>query len=70
MRELIARLPGQQREVMTLRDLCGMSFEEIEAETGLTAVNIRAVLSRARKTVRQQFKSISEYGQEKSKTAS
>lgn len=70
VRELITRLPGQQREVMTLRDLCGMSFEEIEAETGLTAVNIRAVLSRARKTVRQQFKSISEYGREKSKTAS
>lgn len=58
---LIGRLPHQQKLVMTLRDMNGYSFEEIEQATGLNAVNIRVLLSRARKKIREQFYAIVNY---------
>jgi RNA polymerase sigma-70 factor (ECF subfamily) len=48
----IASLPEQQREILTLRDIEEYGLEEIEEITGLSAVNIRVTLSRARKAVR------------------
>ncbi len=60
---LIGRLPEGQRTVMTLHDVEGCSYEEIEKATGFTAVNIRVMLSRARKKVREQFQIIMNYGQ-------
>lgn len=54
---LIGQLPDQQRQIITLRDIEGHSYEEIAALTRLTPINIRVLLSRARKTIRQQFKS-------------
>ncbi|MBQ8520704.1 MAG: sigma-70 family RNA polymerase sigma factor, partial [Bacteroides sp.] len=60
---LIGRLPEGQRTVMTLHDVEGCSYEEIEKATGFTAVNIRVMLSRARKKVRDQFQIIMNYGQ-------
>lgn len=60
---LIGRLPEGQRTVMTLHDVEGCSYEEIEEATGLSAVNIRVMLSRARKKVREQFQKIMNYGQ-------
>jgi len=58
---LINLLPEQQRKVMWLRDVNDCSFEEIEQETGLNAVNIRVALSRARKRIREQFNRISNH---------
>lgn len=55
LRQLIAGLPAQQRKVLWLRDVHECTFEEIEQATGLTPVNIRATLSRARKRIREQF---------------
>ena len=52
---LIARLPQQQRMVMMLRDVKGCSYEEVERLTGLNAVNVRVLLSRARKKIREEF---------------
>jgi RNA polymerase sigma-70 factor (ECF subfamily) len=55
LKQLIDRLPAHQRLVMTLRDVDDCSFEEIETMTGLNSVNIRSLLSRARKKIREQF---------------
>lgn len=52
---LIARLPLQQRQVICLRDVQGYSFQEIEQLTGLSASNVRVVLSRARKKIREDY---------------
>lgn len=60
---LINRLPEGQRTVMTLHDVEGCSYEEIEEATGFTAVNIRVMLSRARKKICEQFERIRNYGQ-------
>lgn len=60
---LINRLPEGQRTVMTLHDVEGCSYEEIEEATGFTAVNIRVMLSRARKKIREQIERIRNYGQ-------
>lgn len=53
---LIGELPEKQRQIITLRDVEGLTYEEIAQQTGLTEVNIRVLLSRARKTIREQFK--------------
>ena len=61
LRKLIERLPEQQKRVMLLRDLNDWSFEDIEKVTGLNAINIRVLLSRARKKIREQFNEITNY---------
>lgn len=49
VKKLIGQLPRQQQQIILLRDVNDCSYEEIEQATGLTAVNIRVLLSRARK---------------------
>lgn len=61
VKRLIGQLPEQQRRVILLRDVNECSFEEIEQVTGLNAVNIRVLLSRARKKIREQFNEIMNY---------
>ena len=41
---------------MIMRDVEGQTYEEISVETGLTEVNLRSILSRARKRIREQIK--------------
>lgn len=55
---IIETLPEKQQQVITLRDIRDCTFEEIEEQTGLTAVNVRALLSRARRTIRERFKRV------------
>lgn len=55
VKQLINRLPDQQRQVMMMKHWDGYSDEEIEQVTGLSPGNIRVILSRARKTIREQF---------------
>ncbi len=55
LNQCLARLPAQQQQVLRMRDLAGCSMQEIENVTGLTAVNARATLSRARKSLRNQL---------------
>ena len=57
VKAFVVTLPENQQRVITLRDMEERSFEEIEQMTGLTAVNVRALLSRARKAIRERFKS-------------
>ena len=56
VRLLINHLPEPQARIMLMRDIEDRSFEEISIETGLTEVNIRSILSRARKKIREQIK--------------
>ena len=58
---LIGQLPAQQRQIMQMRDVEDLPYEEIEKATGLTSVNIRVLLSRARKKIREQFLAIRNY---------
>lgn len=60
-KSLINQLPDKQRRVMWLRDVNDCSFEEIEQATGLNATNIRVLLSRARKKIREQFNELMNY---------
>ena len=58
LNQCLARLPAQQQQVVRLRDINGYSMQEIEKATGLTAVNARVLLSRARKTLRTQLQNV------------
>ena len=61
IKRIIAQLPEQQQRIVTLRDVKGCSYEEIEHVTGLNAVNIRVLLSRARRKIREEFNKWSNY---------
>lgn len=61
LHRLIEQLPSSQRKVILLRDVGDCSMEEIEQATGFTAANIRVLLSRARKKLREQFNKIRAY---------
>ena len=56
VKQLIVHLPLQQRQIITMHDLEERSYDEIAGLTGFTVNNIRVLLSRARKTIRQQFR--------------
>ncbi|MDE6073025.1 MAG: sigma-70 family RNA polymerase sigma factor, partial [Muribaculaceae bacterium] len=58
---LIDRLPANQRDVMKMRDIADLPFEEIEAATGLSPGNIRTLLSRARKKIKEQYIALLKY---------
>ena len=58
---LIEQLPEQQQKIVRMRDIEDRPYEEIEEATGLSSVNIRVLLSRARKKIREQFKEIMNY---------
>lgn len=52
---LIGQLPKQQQLILKLHAVNNLSANEIEEETGLSATNIRSLLSRARKNIKQRF---------------
>jgi RNA polymerase sigma-70 factor (ECF subfamily) len=52
---LIEQLPEKQRIVIQMRGCGDCSFEEIETVTGESAVNVRVLLSRARKTLKSML---------------
>lgn len=58
---LINKLPAQQRQIITMRDVDDLSYDEIETRTGIAGANIRVLLSRARKRIREQFKEVLNY---------
>ena len=50
--DAIKSLPERQREVLTLRTLDGLSYEEIAERTGMNQLTLRVVLSQARRKIR------------------
>ncbi|MDR1402665.1 MAG: RNA polymerase sigma factor [Tannerellaceae bacterium] len=61
IQQLIDKLPEKQRQVIRLRGINDCSLEEIEKITGLSAVNVRVLLSRARKIVKEQYLKLASY---------
>jgi len=53
VRAAIAQLPDIQQQVITMRDMEGMEFEEISEIMGISCENSRVTLSRARQKVRE-----------------
>lgn len=52
VRRAISTLPGPQREVLVLRDLEGLSTREVAQVVGVTEVNVKTRLHRARLALR------------------
>lgn len=53
VRKIIDTLPPNQREVIVLREIEGLEYDEIAKITGLGLNNIRVLLSRARNKVKE-----------------
>ena len=52
---LIKELPPRERMVMEARTIDDKSYEEIKRDTGLSASNIRQLMARARKKLKERF---------------
>lgn len=65
---LIGNLPELQRQVMQMRDIEQLTYEEISEATDLKVNAIRVNLSRARKKVRDEFLKINSDGNTRNKT--
>ena len=50
--DAIKSLPDRQREVLTLRTLDGLSYEEIAERTGMNQLTLRVLLSQARRKLK------------------
>lgn len=68
VKTLIEQLPDVQRNVMYLRDIEQLEYEEIAERTGLQVNAVRVNLSRARKKVRNEFLKLNSNGDKRSKT--
>lgn len=53
--DAIKSLPDRQREVLLLRTVEGLSYEEISARTGIGSMSLRVILSRARTTLKNKL---------------
>ena len=49
----MAALPENQRKLLTMRVLEGLSYQEISQKTGLSPLNIRVQVSLARKKLKR-----------------
>lgn len=56
--DVINLLPNRQRSILLMRDIEGISYMDIAVATGLSEVNVRVTLSRARKFVANKLKSM------------
>jgi len=52
----IERLPESQREALLLREVCGLSYDELVADLDLSHPSVRSLLNRARHTLRAQLR--------------
>lgn len=50
--DAVKSLPDRQREVLTLRTLDGLSYEEIAERTGMNPLTLRVLLSQARRKLK------------------
>lgn len=56
LNSIIKKLPELYREIITMKDIDGLSYEEIVEITGQNVNTLRVNLSRARKLIRDEFK--------------
>jgi len=62
VRRIIGQLPDKYREVINLRDIDGLEFDEIKEMTGHEVPYIRVLLSRARQKVKDEVEKTYDYG--------
>ena len=55
MREM-AKLPEKQREVLRMKTIEGLEYEEISRRTGISQVYVRVLIAKARKTLRSKLR--------------
>lgn len=55
VRRCVEELPEKQRKVVEMRVLKGLSYEDISGKTGLSQLNLRVLLSLARKSLRSKI---------------
>jgi RNA polymerase sigma-70 factor (ECF subfamily) len=55
VRNIINNMNEQQREVIQLREIEGLDYDEIGEITGLTVNNLRVIISRARKEIKMKM---------------
>ena len=67
IKKLIDKLPDLQRNVMYMRDIEQLSYEEIAETTALQINAIRVNLSRARKKVRDEFLKLNQNGNQQNR---
>ena len=53
--EAVKALPDRQREILLLRTVEGLSYEEIAERTGMNYLTLRVLLSRARTTIKNKL---------------
>lgn len=53
--EAVKSLPDRQREILLLRTVEGLSYEEIAERTGMNYLTLRVLLSRARTTLKARI---------------
>lgn len=58
LRNCIARLPANEKSVMELRDLEGMSYKEVASTLQVTEAQVKINLFRARKKIKEMFSKI------------
>lgn len=63
--EMIDKLPHNQKEIVQLRDIQGYSYKEISEVLSLDLNTVKVTLFRARKSLREQLKTINIYGYER-----
>jgi len=59
---IVQQLPERQQQLIRLKHYKELSDKEIEELTGLQTGNIKVIISRARKTIKEQFLRLYEYG--------
>ncbi len=65
VRKIIDELPDNQKDIVIMRDLDGLEFEEIATISGINLKYIRVLLSRARKRIGLRLTEIYNYQYEK-----
>lgn len=58
IQEAIDALPPEQKEVVTLRDIEGFSYEEVAEITGFNLGTVKSRLARARQDLRKKLRSV------------
>ncbi len=56
LHDVMARLPDNQRKVVEMRFFRQLGYDEISERTGLSAVNVRVLVNRARNTIVSSLK--------------
>lgn len=59
---IVATLPERQQQIFHLRDVEGKEMADIAATVGVDEPTARVLLSRARKTIREEMQKIISYG--------